>query len=102
MIGINTMKCLQMKIKEDIENTTYNFYGKFISYAILTHGEGSELGTSVSSMGNLSSILPCLPKKEFKTLNVLFVTTMKNTYCLFQVKFITGYTNVQHIIITQI
>jgi hypothetical protein len=28
--------------------------------------------------------------------------TMKNTYCLFQVKFITEYTNVQHIIITQI
>jgi hypothetical protein len=27
---------------------------------------------------------------------------MKNTYCLFQVKFITEYTNVQHIIITQI
>ncbi len=29
-------------------------------------------------------------------------TIMKNTYCLFQVKFITEYTNVQHIIITQI
>jgi hypothetical protein len=27
---------------------------------------------------------------------------MKNTYCLFQIKFITEYTNVQHIIITQI
>jgi len=27
---------------------------------------------------------------------------MKNTYYLFQVKFITEYTNVQHIIITQI
>ncbi len=27
---------------------------------------------------------------------------MKNTYCLFQFKFITEYTNVQHIIITQI
>ncbi len=30
------------------------------------------------------------------------VTCMKNTYCLFQIKFITEYTNVQHIIITQI
>ncbi len=28
--------------------------------------------------------------------------SMKNTYCLFQVKFITEYTTVQHIIITQI
>ncbi len=27
---------------------------------------------------------------------------MKNTYCLFQIKFITEYINVQHIIITQI
>jgi hypothetical protein len=27
---------------------------------------------------------------------------MKNTCCLFQIKFITEYTNVQHIIITQI
>ncbi len=27
---------------------------------------------------------------------------MKNTYCLFQIKFITEYTNVQHVIITQI
>jgi hypothetical protein len=30
------------------------------------------------------------------------LSIMKNTYCLFQVKFITEYTNVQHIIITQI
>jgi len=29
-------------------------------------------------------------------------TSMKNTYCLFQIKFITEYTNVQHVIITQI
>ena len=28
--------------------------------------------------------------------------SMKNTYCLFQIKFITEYTNVQHVIITQI
>ncbi len=27
---------------------------------------------------------------------------MKNTYCLFQIKFITEYTNVQQVIITQI
>jgi hypothetical protein len=27
---------------------------------------------------------------------------MKNTYCLFQIKFITDYTNIQHVIITQI
>ncbi len=26
---------------------------------------------------------------------------MKNTYCLFQIKFITDYTNVQQVIITQ-
>ena len=29
-------------------------------------------------------------------------TSMKNTYCLFQIKFITQYTNVQQVIITQI
>ncbi len=29
-------------------------------------------------------------------------TSMKNTFCLFQIKFITEYTNVQHVIITQI
>ena len=29
-------------------------------------------------------------------------TSMKNTYCLFQIKFITEYTNVQQVIITQI
>ena len=34
------------------------------------------------------------------TITVLF--TMKNTYCLFQIKFITEYTNVQQVIITQI
>ncbi len=28
--------------------------------------------------------------------------SMKNTYCLFQIKFITEYINVQHVIITQI
>jgi hypothetical protein len=27
---------------------------------------------------------------------------MKNTYCLFQIKFITEYTHVQHVIITKI
>jgi hypothetical protein len=27
---------------------------------------------------------------------------MKNTYCLFQIEFITAYTNVQQVIITQI
>ncbi len=32
----------------------------------------------------------------------LRVISMKNTYCLFQIKFITEYPNVQHIIITQI
>jgi hypothetical protein len=31
-----------------------------------------------------------------------FFHTMKNTYCLFQIKFITEYTNVQHVIVTQI
>jgi hypothetical protein len=30
------------------------------------------------------------------------IETMKTTYCLFQIKFITEYTNVQHVIITQI
>jgi hypothetical protein len=34
--------------------------------------------------------------------NIAKENTMKNTYCLFQVKFITEYPNVQHIIITQI
>ena len=34
--------------------------------------------------------------------NKTFVYTIKNTYCLFQIKFITEYTNVQHVIITQI
>ncbi len=39
-----------------------------------------------------------------KTLLITLIneTFMKNTYCLFQIKFITEYTNVQHIIITQI
>ncbi len=32
----------------------------------------------------------------------MYKSIMKNTYCLFQIKFITEYTNVQHIIITQI
>ena len=32
----------------------------------------------------------------------LLTTSMKNTYCLFQIKFITEYTNVQQVIITQI
>ncbi len=31
-----------------------------------------------------------------------FGSFMKNTYCLFQIKFITEYTNVQQVIITQI
>ncbi len=31
-----------------------------------------------------------------------FQIRMKNTYCQFQIKFITGYTNVQQVIITQI
>ncbi len=34
-------------------------------------------------------------------LNVIMLS-MKNTYCLFQIKFITEYTNVQQVIITQI
>jgi hypothetical protein len=29
-------------------------------------------------------------------------TSMKNTYCLFQIKFITEYTNEQQVIITKI
>ncbi len=36
------------------------------------------------------------------TCGVSLCYIMKNTYWLFQVKFITEYTNVQHIIITQI
>jgi hypothetical protein len=36
---------------------------------------------------------------SFENVDVIF---MKNTYCLFQIKFITEYSNVQHIIITQI
>ncbi len=40
-------------------------------------------------------------RKEVKP-NPMFQGNMKNTYCLFQIKFITEYTNVQHIIITQI
>jgi hypothetical protein len=30
------------------------------------------------------------------------ISFMKNTYCLFQIKFVTEYTNVQQVIITQI
>ncbi len=33
---------------------------------------------------------------------LLSTIIMKNTYCLFQIKFITDYPNVQQIIITQI
>ncbi len=39
---------------------------------------------------------------EVNFLLVYFGRTMKNTYCLFQIKFITEDTNVQHVIITQI
>ncbi len=34
--------------------------------------------------------------------SLVIATIMKNTYCLFQIKFITEYTNVQQVIITQI
>ncbi len=44
--------------------------------------------------------LTCLPSHSL-TYSIIH-SFMKNTYCLFQVKFITEYTNVQHIIITQI
>ena len=44
----------------------------------------------------LSYLVP--ERGPFKSLT----TSMKNTYCLFQVKFITEYMNVQHVIITQI
>ncbi len=40
-----------------------------------------------------------LAKAKGSLINML---TMKNMYCLFQIKFITEYTNVQHVIITQI
>jgi len=40
--------------------------------------------------------------KDIYDLAIVHDGTMKNTYCLFQIKFITDYTNVQHIIITQI
>jgi hypothetical protein len=45
------------------------------------------------------SIMTLSIKYIFETLRI---NDMKSTYCLFQVKFITEYTNVQHIIITQI
>jgi hypothetical protein len=55
------------------------------------------------------SVLPSvsffLTKKSFFHFFPSFqnaIDSMKNTYCLFQIKFITEYTNVQHIIITQI
>ncbi len=37
-------------------------------------------------------------------INVTFLVliAMKKTYCLFQIKFVTEYTNLQHVIITQI
>jgi len=48
-------------------------------------------------------------KQEVNFVNVLWstpililISIMRNTFCLNQVKFITEYTNVQHVIITQI
>jgi len=47
----------------------------------------------------MTSVPICHYKFYLKKLGAEF---MKNTYWLFQIKFITEYTNVQHIIITQI
>jgi hypothetical protein len=55
------------------------------------------LGCKDLSCTNISSLAQDVSKEEKS-----FIPFMKNTYCLFQVKFITQYTNVQHIIITQI
>jgi hypothetical protein len=43
-------------------------------------------------------LAPVFPRE----LPFVTVNTMKNTWSLFQIKFITEYSNVQHIIITQI
>jgi hypothetical protein len=37
-----------------------------------------------------------------QTLKLIMNNIMKNTYCLFQIEFITEYTNIQRVIITQI
>ena len=69
--------------------------------------------SSVFSKGNVVVAFLVLSVREtFYSLLVILghgagsvkslTTSMKNTYCLFQIKFITEYTNVQHIIITQI
>ncbi len=62
--------------------------------------DGSSGGTSrAAAEGNCELI-----KTIFKVSNFLntLLHIMKNTYCLFQIKFITEYTNVQRVIITQI
>jgi hypothetical protein len=48
----------------------------------------------------LSAVMPSVTFL-YRYTECWFDECMKNTYCLFQVKFITEYTNVQHIIITQ-
>jgi hypothetical protein len=71
--------------------------------------------SSVFSKGNVVvAVFLCLSVLEtFYSLPVILghgagsvlkslTTSMKNMYCLFQIKFITEYTNVQQVIITQI
>ncbi len=76
--------------------------------------EWLKLGVVKRANSLYSSPIFCVPKKQGQGLRVvqdfrelnnhshIDKYSMKNTYCLFQVKFITGYTNVQHVIITQI
>jgi hypothetical protein len=51
---------------------------------------------------SLMTLCITIKKRDSQYNNAEHGGTMKNTYCLFQIKFITEYTNVQHIIITQI
>jgi len=49
-----------------------------------------------------NNVLLSSPWKITLNLKCLWDTNMRNTYCLSQIKFITEYPNVQHVIITQI
>jgi hypothetical protein len=47
-------------------------------------------------------INPLIELNMFQSMAAKKVSIMRNTYCLVQIEFITEFTNVQHVIITQI
>ncbi len=85
-----------------------NFYQDFVA-SIHSDFFQEQTHRSLLYWPNHSENLGCPKTKSLKILlseKIVFNSgsdvSMKNTYCLFQIKFITEYTNVQHIIITHI